>query len=112
LLLVTGLILQAACDSATPTAIPDPGVPDPAPATDVELISAEAWHAGHRGISPMRLYAQNVYVGTDVDGVIAAGATSSDPTVLFGAILSVCRRTAPSAASSRPDRPERAGSPA
>ena len=37
--------------------------------------------------APISIYQQNVYVGTDVDAVIAAGATSSDPAVLFGALL-------------------------
>lgn len=86
LFLAGSLMLLAACDTPTSTGAPDPGSPDPA-ATDDELITAEAWHAGHPGIAPIRLYSQNVYVGTDVDAVIAAGATSSDPTVLFGAIL-------------------------
>jgi endonuclease/exonuclease/phosphatase family metal-dependent hydrolase len=51
------------------------------------LITGSAWHSSHAGISPIRIYAQNVYVGTDVDAVITAGASSPDPTVLFGALL-------------------------
>jgi len=38
-------------------------------------------------VATLGIYQQNVYVGTDVDAVIAAGAPSSDPAVLFGALL-------------------------
>ena len=75
--------LLAACDSPT--------APTPIDATEPvgeTLISSEAWYTTWRTVAaPIRIYQQNVYVGTDVDAVIAAGASSSDPTVLFGALI-------------------------
>ena len=75
--------LLAACDSPT--------APTPIDATEPvgeTLISSEDWYTTWRTVAaPIRIYQQNVYVGTDVDAVIAAGASSSDPTVLFGALI-------------------------
>lgn len=81
-LLVVGLFLSA-CDNPGPSNAP----PGEEPVLDEDLITSEAPFGAFRGISPIRVYAQNVYVGTDVDAVIAAGATSSDPAVLFGALV-------------------------
>lgn len=75
--------LLAACDSPTaPTPI------DTSEAEGETIISSENWYASWRSVAaPIRIYQQNVYVGTDVDAVIAAGASSSDATVLFGALI-------------------------
>lgn len=83
---VAGLLLLAACDSTQP-ANPGANAPDAPGAEEQDLITSDRPFAEFRGLAPIRLYAQNVYVGTDVDAVIAAGATSSDPAVLFGALL-------------------------
>ena len=75
--------LLSACDS--------PAAPTPIDATEPvgeTIISSGNWFLEWRSIAaPIRIYQQNVYVGTDVDAVIAAGASSSDPTVLFGALI-------------------------
>lgn len=83
LLLVASLLVLSACDNSGPSSAP----PGEEPVLDEDLITSEAPFAAFRGIAPIRVYAQNVYVGTDVDAVIAAGATSSDPAVLFGALV-------------------------
>ena len=83
-LLVAALLLATACDSSKTTGA---SAPDTLQLDDYDLITSSAWHTSHVGISPIRIYAQNVYVGTDVDAVITAGATSPDPAVLFGALL-------------------------
>ena len=76
--------ILAACDSPT-APIDTTAAPDP---TDQQVIVSSAeWLKGFPIIAPIRIYQQNVYVGTDVDAVIAAGATSSDPAVLFGALI-------------------------
>lgn len=83
--LVAGVTMLAACDSAPLTGPADiPAAPE---ITDDVIVSARSWHGGYRNVAPISIYQQNVYVGTDVDAVIAAGATSSDPAVLFGALL-------------------------
>ena len=80
--LLIGVALLAACDSPTSPQS------TPANPTAETIISSDEWFASwHRVAAPIRIYQQNVYVGTDVDAVIAAGATSSDPAVLFGALL-------------------------
>lgn len=85
--LLVATIFLAACDS--PTAV-EPAAPVTTPDPRGEtLISSQEWYARFLAVAaPIRIYQQNVYVGTDVDAVITAGATSSDPAVLFGALLS------------------------
>lgn len=87
LTLALGLLALTAC-SADPI---EPAAPPTEPVHQEVLLSSEDWFAAFRGlrreIAPIRIYQQNVYVGTDVDAVIAAGAGSSDPTVLFTALL-------------------------
>ena len=83
--LLIGVALLAACDSPTSIGTTPTGTPDPDAET---IISAEDWYASwHNVAAPIRIYQQNVYVGTDVDAVITAGASSSDPAVLFGALI-------------------------
>ena len=61
--------------------------PRPRPSTR-RSSPPRSWYDGSPAVAPISIYQQNVYVGTDVDAVIAAGATSSsDPAVLFGALL-------------------------
>lgn len=76
----------AACDTPSPVSTNAPtDTPDP---DGPVIISSERWYAPWSNVAaPIRIYQQNVYVGTDVDAVIAAGATSSDPAVLFGALI-------------------------
>jgi endonuclease/exonuclease/phosphatase family metal-dependent hydrolase len=76
-------VLLAGCDSPTsPTPI------DGTEPVGETIISSGEWFLPWRSIAaPIRIYQQNVYVGTDVDAVIAAGASSSDPAVLFGALI-------------------------
>ena len=83
-LLIAAAFLTA-CDS--PSSV-DSTAPAPTPDNDAEtIISSDQWHAAVHGAALIRIYQQNVYVGTDVDAVIEAGASSSDPAVLFGALL-------------------------
>ena len=83
--LMTGVALLAACDTSS---IDDPEEIPAAPGvTDETIVSSRSWYDGYRLVAPISIYQQNVYVGTDVDAVITAGATSSDPAVLFGALL-------------------------
>jgi endonuclease/exonuclease/phosphatase family metal-dependent hydrolase len=81
-----GVTLLAACDGATPI-----GTTPSAPANEPDgetIVSSDDWYASwHNVAAPIRIYQQNVYVGTDVDAVIATGASSSDPAVLFGALI-------------------------
>ena len=84
--LLTGVVLLSACDSPSVTG-PDNLPVEPPEAVGDLPISSSSWFKGYSAVAPIRIYQQNVYVGTDVDAVIAAGATSSDPTVLFGALL-------------------------
>ena len=84
--LLTGVVLLSACDAPSATGPGD--IPVEAPEAIGDLpISSGLWFQGYSLVAPIRVYQQNVYVGTDVDAVIAAGATSSDPAVLFGALL-------------------------
>ena len=74
-----------ACDS--PASV-DTTTPTPTPDNDAEtIISSDRWHASEHDAALIRIYQQNVYVGTDVDAVIEAGASSDDPAVLFAALL-------------------------
>jgi endonuclease/exonuclease/phosphatase family metal-dependent hydrolase len=84
--LITGVAVLAACDNSAvggPSDVPDKS----AQAADEVPVSSRKWLDGYQLVAPIRIYQQNVYVGTDVDAVVAAGATSSDPAVLFGALL-------------------------
>lgn len=82
LTLALGMAALSACSDTPPTA------PPAEPVTEDVALSSDLWFGGYRrDIAPIRIYHQNVYVGTDVDAVIAAGAGSSDPTVLFTALL-------------------------
>lgn len=100
LLLAVGLLFLSACESSGPSSDP----PGESPAVDEDLITSEAPFAAFRGISPIRIYAQNVYVGTDVDAVIAAGASSSDPAVLVGALVNALNVFDATSWSERADR--------
>ncbi len=84
--LLVAVAFLAACDSPAPV---EPTAPTPATDPDNEVIvSSTRWYAPFLAVAaPIRIYQQNVYVGTDVDAVITAGATSSDPAVLFGALI-------------------------
>ena len=84
LAVLLGVAALAACDN--PVAPHDvPNVPEEG--DNEVIVSSSMWRSGYPVIAPITVYQQNVYVGTDVDAVIAAGATSSDPAVLFGALL-------------------------
>ena len=84
--LLIAVTVLAACDN--PASI-DTTAPAPTPDPDAEtIVSSNDWYASWLSVAaPIRIYQQNVYVGTDVDAVIAAGASSSDPAVLFGALI-------------------------
>jgi hypothetical protein len=62
-LLATALL--AACDSSTTPASIDTAEPD-----GETIVSSENWYTPWRSVAaPIRIYQQNVYVGTDVDAV-------------------------------------------
>lgn len=86
-LALAGLIVLAGCDTPEPGGPTAPPPADDPAAADDGLITSDAPFAAFHGLSPIRIYSQNVYVGTDVDAVIAAGASSPDPAVLFGALV-------------------------
>ena len=72
--LVLGLFALAACSEDPTAPAAPPSVNESADRTPSDAASIKIFH-------------QNVYVGTNVDAVIAAGAGSNDPTVLFTALL-------------------------